>query len=419
MTDTIRKADEIRKELDTKQQELAAFIKSKETDDGHNFDGDSIKALADRNEELNTIGEELSKAEQIEKSLKSALDSMAANREVQDRRAFSAAKGDAPQVTPQAPVYAGVKGIGDIFTESDAIKAVEGMKGRPFETSLNVDLGAMKAATTTTTALPYPAQQPFIVGYPTRRPMVADLIPQTDSDQPAIIYLEQTTQTFGAAPVSEGSTKPESTFGWTRRTVPFEMIAHWTKVTEQALEDVPQLRDRLNSEMTIGLQLAEEDQLLNGDGTTPDIDGFLHKSGVQSRAKGTDNVFSAFLNALTLVRFTGRANPSGAVFHPNDWEDLLTTQDSMGRFVFGDPSAIQQTNRLWGIPFIVTDAMTENTSLIGDFTMYSRLYRKGGIRVWFGTESDDILKNLQTLRVEERICLTILRPTAFVKLTDI
>lgn len=415
MEKTIRKVAEVRKDIDQKQGELLNFIKTKEVDGGHNFDGDSIKALQDRNDELNSLGEELKAAMDIEQAINGATAEMAAARETQRRREFSG-EGSGLYLPENT------KGIGDHFVESEAYDSIKGFRGREFGIAVESPTGALnniKAATTTATALPYPAQQPFIVGYPTRRPVVADIVPQTDSDQPAIVYLEQTTQEFGAEPVAEGATKPESEFGWTRRTANFEVIAHWTKITEQALEDVPQLRDRLNQEMTIGLQLAEEDQLLNGTGTTPEIQGFLTKSGVQTRAKGSDNIFKAFLNALTLVRFTGRANPSGAIFHPNDWEDLMTVQDATGRFVFGDPSLIQQNQRVWGIPYIVTDAMTENTALIGDFAMYSRLYRKGGIRVWFGTESDDVKKNLQTLRVEERLTLTITRAAAFAKLTGI
>ena len=405
----IRKVAEIRKEIDNKQQELAHFIKSKETDGGHDFDGDGIKALADRNDELNALADELKSAQDIEGALSGALQGMNDARQTQRKYSFSNGDG--------AP--AEVKSIGEMFVESDSFKSIEDMKGRPFETSYEAPTSAIKATMTTAQTLPYPTQQPFVVGFATRRPVIADLIPQTDSDQPAIVYLEQTAQSFGATAVAEGALKPESDFAWTRRTANFEMITHWTKVTEQALEDIPQLRDRLNQEMTIGLQLAEENQLLNGTGTTPQLQGFLTKTGVQTRAKGTDSVFAAFLNALTLIRFTGRANPTGAIFHPNDWESLLTTQDTTGRFIFGDPSAIQQTNRLWGIPFVVTDAMTENTSLIGDFAMYSRLYRKGGIRVWFGTEGDDVRRNLQTLRVEAREALAIFRAAAFCRLTGI
>lgn len=414
---TIRALAEVNKDLLQKQGELAEFIKSNQDENGSfNFEGDGIKAMSDRNDELNQLREESEAAQMIEDSAKSAEAGMKSLREVTNRRPFGSANGD-----PQEPAASSdaIKSFGDIFVENQNYLENRESNGRPIEYAVEVPRDAIKATMTTATGLPYPMQLPGFVPFATRRPMVADLIPQSDSNQPAIVYLEQTTQTFGADSVVEGALKPESSFGFTRRTVPFEVIAHWTKITNQAMEDIPSLKDTLNQLMATGLMLAEEDQVLNGSGTSPDLQGFLAASGVQTQAKAADDIFSAFLAALTKVRFTGRANPSGAVFHPNDWQVLLTTKDAQGRFIFGDPSAITQTQTLWGLKFIVTDAMTENTSLLGDFQGYSRLYRKGGVRVLVGTESDDLKKNLQTMVVEERAALTILRGSAFCLLTGI
>src|SRR5690606_39244138 len=145
----IRTPEQIRKDIDTKQQELAHFIKSKEVDGGHDFDGDGIKALADRNDELNTLADELKSAENIAGALNGALQGMASNREVQRKYGFS---GEGANGAPPA-----VKSLGEHFTESDAFKSVENMRGREFATSFELPAHALKATTTTTTALPYPA----------------------------------------------------------------------------------------------------------------------------------------------------------------------------------------------------------------------------------------------------------------------
>ena len=411
MSKTIRPLQEAQKVLYNKQQELAEFVKANTNAYGeYTFSAGGIKAFNDRNAELEELCNEVEQARAIDSAMARSQEVKALT-EIERRYPF-----------PAASTNGAVKGIGDYFVESEGYKAFRQASGRPVEYAVEIPshvLSATKATTTTATALPYPMQQPGVIGYPTRRPVVADLIPQSDSDQPAIVYLEQTTQSFGAAPTAEADLKQESTFGWTRHTLPFEVIAHWTKVTNQAMEDIPSLRDRLNELMGVGLQLAEEDQILNGNGTTPQLQGFLTKSGVQTQAKGSDDVFTAFLAALTKVRFTGRATPTGAIFHPNDWQTLLTTKTTNGRFIFGDPALIQQTQTLWGVPYVVTDAMTENTSLVGDFASYSRLYRKNGIRLLVGTEGDDLKRNIQTMVVEERVALEIGRASAFCKLTGI
>lgn len=402
--------EEMGRSLEAKRQELADFIKIRTTQDGrYDFQGDDLKAFNDRGAEISRLQDEFEQARAVEIT------------QVENERALKSLR----QVK-RLPLFDGnfgsngrrieAKSLGDLFVESAQFKAHTGGV-RPTEWAVDLDL-SLKAITTED-ALPYAAQQPGIVGYPSRRPVVADLVPQTETEQPSIIYLEQTTEDFQAAPVAETNVKPESDFGWARRTVSFEVIAHYTKITNQTLEDIPAIRDVLNNEMVLGLQLAEEYQLLNGNGTPPAIQGFLTKSGVQTQAKGSDNTFAAFLKALTKIRYTGRANPTGAIFHPNDWQDILLTQDSQGRFVFGDPALAQQNNALWGIRSVVTDAMTENTAFIGDFQMYSRLWRKGGIRTILGLEGDDLKRNQQTLLVEERVALQISRAAAFCKLTGI
>jgi HK97 family phage major capsid protein len=316
---------------------------------------------------------------------------------------------------------AAFKSIGEAFTASDAYKSNRNDSHAQYGVSVEgmTLTDAIKATLTTTAGItPYPPQQADVVPFARRRPTVADLMPQTDTDAPSIIYLEQTTATNGSDTVAEGGTKPESEFVWTRRTIPLEVIAHLLPVTNQQLEDVPAIRAIIDQELVELLRLTEEDQILNGSGTSPDLTGIMTKTGVQTQAKGSDDIFTAAMKAFTLVRHTGFADVTAGVLHPNDWLAYATAQDSTGRFIYGSPSEAV-TPRLWGVPIVVTTAATENTGLFGDFSMYTRLWRKGGIRVEVGYNGTDFAKNMQTIRCEERVALQIRRAAAFVKLTGI
>ena len=317
----------------------------------------------------------------------------------------------------------GFKSLGDSFVRSDAFKAMH----RDSKPAFAVDVegvtlkhaDGMKAVMSTSAGISaYPPQQADVVPIARRRPVVADLMPSTDTQAPAIIYLEQTTATNAAASVAEGASKPQSTLVWTRRTVPLEVIAHYIPITNQELEDIPGIRDIVDQELIAMLKLAEETAILNGDGISPNLVGILNKTGVQTQAKGADDLFTAAMKAFTLIRHTGFADVSGGVMHPNDWLAYVTAQDTTGRFIYGNPAdAVVQ--RVWGVPVVVTTAMTENTALFGDFAMYARLWRKGGIRVEVGLVNDDFIKNQQSIRCEERAALQIRRPAAFATLTGI
>jgi HK97 family phage major capsid protein len=218
--------------------------------------------------------------------------------------------------------------------------------------------------------------------------------------------------------VAEGAAKPESEYAFTQRTVLVEVIATLLPVTDQQLDDVPQIRGLIDGMMAEDVARAEETQILTGTGTSPQLQGFLTKTGVQTQAKGADPVPTAIYAAITLCRFTGFAEPDAVIFHPNDWHAVRVLQDTTGRYIWGDPW-VPGPEMMFGIPVVVTPAETENTALVGAFRQYSYIARRMGLRVEIGYVNDNFAKNLKTIKAETRIANVIRRPQAFVKVTGI
>jgi HK97 family phage major capsid protein len=257
------------------------------------------------------------------------------------------------------------------------------------------------------------------VAYAVRRPMIADLIPQDNvGPQNGVRYMEETTWTNSAAAVAEGASKPESAFGWTERTVTIEVIATTIPVTEQQLEDIPQIEAILRNRLGTQVALSEENYLLNGTGTSPQIQGFLTKSGTLTQAAGSDPTPDVILKAMVQVQTTGFANPTGVVLHPTNYMNMRLLRTADGIYIFGSPAGPANVT-IWGMEPVVTPAMTSGSGLVGDFRDYSHISRRKEFVIDIGWVNDDFKRNQRTMRAEERLSLEIYRPAAFAVLSGL
>lgn len=397
--------------LHAKQAELKALFDAKPDRDFSHEEGEAILA---KQAELNAAGEDydrLAKLDAIEQK----------NNQLGADMSRPAGGMIHPGGQATATLQGGIeppKSIGEQFTEAQSYK--DGRSdSRP---AFRVDLDGISLKTTMTTTagwLPYSTIPQRLVLSAQRRPVVADLVPQSNTTYPSVLYMEETTFTNNAAGVLEGGTKPESALQLTRRTVPLEVLAHLLPVTNQQLEDVQGIRDYIDGRLMFMLQLAEETMLLTGNGTSPNLQGFLTKSGIQTQARGSDANQDAIYKAMQLVRFTGFAEPSGIVMAPANWQTIRLMTSTTGQYLIAPPTE-DGIERLWGKPVIQTPAITTGTALTGDFSLYSHISRREGVRIDVSdSHNDDFAKNILHIRCEERLSLEIYRAAAFATVTSL
>jgi HK97 family phage major capsid protein len=327
------------------------------------------------------------------------------------------------------------KSVGQLFLESPAFKNYKANRYNgdcqfmlpeiTLEDMKNGGIIGAEFKTTMTTASGFP---PFvqrtgdIVPFAFRQPVIADLMPEHPTTQDAVKYMEETTHTANAAATAENVNLPESAIIYTEKTVNIQDVGTSLPVSERMMDDASYIMSYINSSLGLEVARAEETELLTGAAADPHLYGFLSAQaitdGMQTQPRGTDNVITQFIKAMTLVQSVGFAQPSAGVFHPTNWQNVMILQDTTGRYIFGDPSQ-SGPRTLWGLPIIATVAMTLNSALVGDFRVYSYIARRRGVIMEMGWVNDQFLKRVRTIRAYGRLALVIRRKSAFCTMTSV
>lgn len=330
------------------------------------------------------------------------------------------------------------KSLGDQFIESDAYKSsIAGGKFAHNGKRVSVDAkgflftpGGQKATFTTAgggldSTVNYVTPPGGMVLVEQQRLTIRDLLPVGQTTMNSVPYIREVSFTNAADMVAEEGEKPEATLVTEDVAAPVKKIAVLIKVTDEMFADFPMMRDYVNTRLRFMVEAKEEQQLLNGTGAGNQITGLLQTSGIQTQALSTD-IAETTMKAITKVRSVGFFEPTGAVFHPNDWEQVRLLKDLSGQYYGGGPftgpygvGGIAK-DFIWGLPVVVTTAIAEGTGLIGAFRLGAQIWQREGVKVEaFDQNEDDVNFNRVTVRVEERLALTVYRPLAFCKLTGI
>lgn len=266
-----------------------------------------------------------------------------------------------------------------------------------------------------------PDTRPGLVELLFKRLVVADLIAPGTTDGNLIQFMSETTFTNAAAAVAEAGLKPESTLVFAAATSAVQKIAHWIPVTEEMLEDYAQTKSIIDARLTLGLDLAEEDELLNGSGVAPHLLGLMTLPNLTAaQARGADSNADAIFKQMTTIATTVFVMPDGFVINPANWQSIQLTKNAAGNYLGNGPWAAAQAPTLWGIPGAVTPSIVANTALVGGFRSSAQIFRKGGVRIEStNSHASFFVNNLVAIRGEKRLALAVYRQAAFGKVTGL
>lgn len=262
--------------------------------------------------------------------------------------------------------------------------------------------------------------QPDRVGVilaPQRRLTIRDLVAPGTTGSNAVEYVRETGFTNNAAIVGEGLAKPYSELTFALENANVRTIAHLFKGSRQILDDAAALQSYIDARARYGLLLAEEAQLLYGNGTGNNLKGIIPQAQAYAPPAGIvvaaeqriDRIRLALLQAM-LAEFPS----TGIVLNPIDWAAIELLKDGEGRYIIGKPQD-GTAPRLWNLPVVETQAIVQDQFLVGAFSLAAQIYDRMGIEVLVSTENDkDFENNMVSIRAEERLAFAVYRPEAFV-----
>lgn len=259
---------------------------------------------------------------------------------------------------------------------------------------------------------------PGIIAPAERLLTVRNLLPVVPTASNLIEYATESSQDIAAipqysSPAFENVPKKEASFTFALNSAPVRTIAHWLPASRQVLQDAPMLQGYVDNRLTYGLKLAEEAQLLTGDGTGANLNGLVTQATAYSATVSGDTLLDTILRAINQVALSEYV-ATGIVIHPTDWTAIRLLKDSQGRYIFGDPGA-PTAPTVWGLPVVASASMTVGEFLIGAFAQGATIFDNEVATVRVAEQhADFFIKNMVVVLAEERLALVVYRPLAFV-----
>lgn len=317
-----------------------------------------------------------------------------------------------------------VKSLGEMFVKSEAFEAMKKSneyKSAPMKVK-SLYQGSKAIITTADGsggALVGTQRATADMIAPQRAPRMRDLLPVQPTQSNAIDYVQETGFVSTARPVAETMLKPEASLTFDVMTEAIKTIATWLPASRQVLDDAAQLRAYIDNRLLYSLMMAEEQQILYGDGLSPNLQGILTHPGIQgytwSSGEVGDTKIDAIRRAITLARIA-EYPVNGIVLHPNDWEDIQLAKGDDGHYIWVNVND-GGVMRLWAVPVVETTAIAEGEALVGSFNLGAMLWDREESNIRVGEPQDYFTRNMVAILAEQRLALTIFRPEAFVGIT--
>lgn len=250
---------------------------------------------------------------------------------------------------------------------------------------------------------------------------IEDLITSIPTSSNAIDWVRENVFTNAAAETSEGVALPQSSITFSPGTMPVQNIGHFIKITRQLAMDNASLAAYINRRMVYGVNLKVENQLVAGNGVSPNLSGLTLAGNFTAHGYTAASLTALGLSPTNRFDLIGKMIGDCAladypadvvVLNTADWWTLRLTKDSQGRYILGDPGSTVAPN-LFGLPVVASNAMTADNVWVGSLSQAATLHRREGIVVDLSdSDENNFQLGLVSVRAMRRAALTVEKPAA-------
>lgn len=238
-------------------------------------------------------------------------------------------------------------------------------------------------------------------------------LPQNQTATDTVTLMREASFTNNARGQTEGQEKAQSAITFNKYNVAIETIAHWLKVSKQLLADAPAVVSYIENRLRWGVEAKVDDQLMNGDGTSPNLSGLLDSGNytVYTPTSG-DNLIQAINRAKYQLWAIGYVADTVYV-NPADWgaQEIERENGATGMYLYGAPGLAAGLNP-FGVRVVITPRVAAGNFLIGQTSVACGVWNRSGATIEMGYEDNDFTSNLVTVLAEVRLGLGVEVPAA-------
>lgn len=302
--------------------------------------------------------------------------------------------------------------IGVQFTKSEGFAALR--SGTQQKTRLEVKntiLGSSGSPLDPSDIIVAPQRLAGIIPGAFRSLTLLDVLPMGATSSNQIQYSQEDAFTNAAAEQTEGAAKAQSDLTFKLVEEPVRTVAHWLKVSSQVLDDAPALESYINLRLQHGVRQRLQRQIIQGNGTSPNLAGFAASGRHTAFAPVTGETGLDAINRAKYQVIAADYSPNVVLLNPADWGAIEREKVSGGGYALGDGAAVTYVAngmipQVWGLTVIPSNDVPSGKFFVMD-SQAVQLWMRDAAAVEMGYVNDDFTKNLITIRAELRAALAV------------